>query len=134
MRKWVAAALMAASVTAAIAAQGLVPGRTFVFFDWGKPELSGEAKAILDEVAGAYQPGATLRIAGHTDRSGSAAVNRRSARQRAASVRDYLAARGVPAGAMAVESHGEESPIVATEDGVREAQNRRVEIITGAAN
>ena len=42
--------------------------------------------------------------------------------------RDYLVAHGVPASAMVLEAYGEQRPIVGTDDGVREVQNRRVEI------
>ena len=51
-----------------------------------------------------------------------------NSRTRATLVRDYLAGKGVPAAAMTVRAYGETAPIIATEDGVREVQNRRVEI------
>ena len=101
-----------------------------IFFDWGKPDISRDAAAILDELLAeqARNPGITLAIEGHSDRSGSTAANRRAAWKRADSVRAYLAERGVAPSRMTMASHGEERPIVPTEDGVREAQNRRVEI------
>ena len=102
---------------------------TYLFFDWGKGELSSDATAILDGVAAQYlaAPGAML-IDGHSDRSGPAGPNVSSSRKRAEQARDYLAAHGVPASAMRVRAYGEAAPIIATEDGVREVQNRRVEI------
>ena len=104
-----------------------------VFFGWGGPEIDRDAAAILDEIAAnfATAPGATLIIDGHSDRSGPARPNRRTSLQRADAVRAYLARRGVPASAMTTAGHGEDRPIVATEDGVREPQNRRVEIQFG---
>ena len=104
-----------------------------IFFGWGGPEIDRDAAAILDEIAAnfAIAPGATLLIDGHSDRSGPARANRRTSLQRADAVRAYLAQRGVPASAMTTAGHGEERPIVATEDGVREPQNRRVEIRFG---
>ena len=101
-----------------------------VFFDWAKPEINRDAAEILDKVAAQYagQPGEGLVLAGHSDRSGPAGANLRSSRKRAEAVRDYLAAHGVPANAISVQAYGEEQPIVPTEDGVREVQNRRVEI------
>ena len=104
-------------------------GPTLVFFDWGKGELSNDAKASLDKVAEYYA--ATPRamtVDGHSDKSGANAGNIASSRRRAGAVRDYLAAKGVPASAMTVRAYGESWPIIATEDGVREIQNRRVEI------
>ena len=107
-------------------------GPTLVFFDWGKSELSGDAKASLDKVAERYrQAPRPMTIDGHSDRSGASGSNLASSRRRAEIARDYLAARGVPAAAMRVRAYGETWPIIATADGVREVQNRRVEIRWG---
>src|SRR5688572_7071156 len=118
MRWWMAGAVMAASA-GALCGQAVTPGpgRTIVFFDWGEPDLGGEAKAALDAVADAYRqaPGGRLRVIGHTDRSGSAGANRRAGLSRAREVGVYLAARGVPMAAMAISSRGEEQPLVQTE-------------------
>ena len=106
------------------------PPPAMVFFDWGKPDIRGDDQAVLDQVAAAYRarPGAHLRLAGHSDRSGGAAVNRAAALRRAQAVRQELEKRGVPRNAMSVASFGEDQPLVPTEDGVREVQNRRVVI------
>ena len=109
-------------------------GPTLVFFDWGKGELSGDAKTSLDKVAGLYrQTPRAITIDGHSDRSGASASNLASSRRRAGIARDYLAGLGVPASAMTVRAYGESWPIIATADGVREVQNRRVEIRWGDA-
>ena len=101
-----------------------------IFFDWGKPDIRGEDQAVLDRVAKqwAEAPQTRLIVSGHSDRSGPAASNLAGSRLRAMKVRDYLMAHGLPAGAIVVEAFGEQRPIVDTEDGVREVQNRRVEI------
>ena len=114
-------------VAGSVSAQTANP--TFIFFDWGKGELSTDATATLDGVVAQYQkaPGPML-IDGHSDRSGPAGSNLLSSRKRGETARDYLAAHGIPAGAMRVRAYGESAPIIATEDGVREVQNRRVEI------
>ncbi|WP_309602913.1 OmpA family protein [Sphingomonas sp.] len=127
-------ALLGLMVAGSLGAQS-ASAPTYLFFDWGKGELSSDATAILDGVAARYlaAPGPML-IDGHSDRSGSAGPNIASSRKRAEQARDYLAAHGVPVGAMRVRSYGEASPIIATEDGVREVQNRRVEIRFVAAN
>jgi OOP family OmpA-OmpF porin len=57
------------------------------------------------------------------------ATNRVAGLRRAEAVRAELEKRGVPRNAMSVASFGEERPLVPTEDGVREVQNRRVEIM-----
>lgn len=102
-----------------------------IFFDWGKPELTRDAQGTLDEVVEAYQRlrMSRIEIAGHADRSGHNAVNLGASRRRAEAAKAYLTAHGVPTSAIAVLAFGESQPIVPTEDGVREAQNRRVEII-----
>ena len=102
-----------------------------LFFDWGKPDVRSDDMAVLDQVAAAWRarPPNHLRLTGHSDRSGSLAVNRAAGLNRAATVRAELERRGVPRNAMRIASFGEERPLVPTEDGVREVQNRRVVII-----
>lgn len=122
-------AILLAFAAVPTAAQWGDAGPTLVFFDWGKGELSSDAKASLDKVAALYA--ATLRamtIDGHSDKSGAGAGNLAASRRRAGAVRDYLVGKGVPASAMTIRAYGETWPIIATEDGVREVQNRRVEI------
>lgn len=106
-------------------------GPWMVFFDWGKLDIRSDDVAVLDQVAAAYRarPSAQLQLDGHADRSGSPWTNRAGARKRAEAVRAELEKRGVPRNAIGVASFGEERPLVPTEDGVREVQNRRVEII-----
>jgi OOP family OmpA-OmpF porin len=133
LRRAVAGALMIANCGVATAQQasGAPAGPVLVFFDWGKPDIRADDAAILDQVAAAYRahPGARLQLSGHTDRSGSVATNRAAGLRRAEAVRTELEKRGIPRNAMTVASFGEERPLVPTEDGVREVQNRRVEIV-----
>lgn len=101
-----------------------------VFFDWGKPDIRSDDAATLDKIAEAYRarPSNQLQLAGHTDRSGSVWANRAAGLRRAQVVRVELENRGIPRNAISVTSFGEDRPLVPTEDGVREVQNRRVEI------
>lgn len=125
---------MLAAVSAPTPAQWGDAGPALIFFDWGKSELSGDAKAGLDKVADLYrQTPRAMTIDGHSDRSGGSASNLAASRRRAGIARDYLAGKGVPASAMTVRAYGETWPIIATDDGVREVQNRRVDIRWGAA-
>lgn len=105
--------------------------RVLIFFAWDRPIVDGDAAARLDDVAASFlsQSNVRLELAGHADRSGSAALNVRSGRRRAEAVAAYLADRGVPGAAMRVTSYGEARPLIPTADGVREPQNRRVEIL-----
>lgn len=70
-------------------------------------------------------------LAGHTDRSGSVTYNMALAERRNMSVMEYLTGRGIPAGRIMGEAFGESQPRVPTADGVRELQNRRVEVTYG---
>ena len=131
----VMAMLAGAGPLAAQDAVGAANRPAMIFFGWGGPEIDRDAAATLDEIAAnfAKAPGATLIIDGHSDRSGPAGANRRTSLQRAEAVRAYLVAKGIPASAMTTAGHGEEQPIIATADEVREPQNRRVEIRFGAS-
>jgi len=108
-----------------------VAGPFMVFFDWDRDEIAPQASATLDNAASAYQtcgPQAQVMIAGHADRSGPDQYNVGLSQRRAANVRSYLAGRGIPDGVMTTEASGESRPLVETADGVREPQNRRVEV------
>ena len=83
------------------------------------------------EAAQAAQSQQTTRIevAGHADRSGTPQYNQRLSQRRADNVAAELVRRGVPRNAIVVTAFGESRPLVPTADGVREPQNRRVEIV-----
>lgn len=119
-----------AMMTNVAVAQEAPAGAFMVFFDWGKGEVRSDDAATLDKVAEIWRvrPSAHLTLTGHTDRSGSAAANRASGLKRAATVRAELEKRGISRNAIRIASFGEEQPLVPTEDGVREVQNRRVVI------
>ena len=101
-----------------------------VFFDWGKGEIRRDDQQVLDQVAERWRaaPPSRLLLSGHSDKSGPSWANVRASRKRAETVRDYLSDRGVPRSAMIIQAFGEQRPVIDTEDGVREVQNRRVEI------
>jgi outer membrane protein OmpA-like peptidoglycan-associated protein len=104
-----------------------------VFFDWDKSDLTPEAATILDSAVTAYANCGTVPImlAGHTDRSGSAQYNMGLSQRRNASVTEYLTSHGIAGSAITSQAFGETMPRVPTADGVRELQNRRVEITYG---
>lgn len=108
-----------------------IPGPFMVFFDFDKTAITADAQAIIERAARVYREQGLARINanGHADRSGSDAYNEALAMRRAQAVRDALIAEGVPAGRITIRSLGETSPLVSTDDGVREWQNRRVEIV-----
>ena len=104
-----------------------------VFFAWDQATLTPVALTVLDQVQADFALGKPVRIviAGHADRSGSEAYNQALSERRARNVAQALGQRGVPASTMTLEAYGEIRPRVPTADGVREPQNRRVEIVFG---
>ncbi len=107
--------------------------RTFlVFFDWDRADLTERARQIIAEAAlNARRSGGSTRVevAGHADRSGTPDYNQRLSQRRADQVAGELVRNGVDRGDIAITAFGETRPLVATADGVREPQNRRVEIL-----
>ncbi|WP_337997600.1 OmpA family protein [Oleispirillum naphthae] len=126
----VAAATPAPAKTAAPAPAPVVQN-FMVFFDFDKAVLTPEAQTILNKAAVAFKNGKKPRIdlTGHADRAGTEAYNMKLSKRRADAVRAALVRLGVPAAEIAVAAKGESAPLVATPDGVREPQNRRVEIV-----
>jgi len=108
-------------------------GPYIVFFDFDRSDITAEAGTILNNAITAYANCGMARVmlAGHTDTSGSATYNMGLAERRNASVRSYMTGRGIPDGRIMGEAFGESQPRVPTADGVREAQNRRVEVTYG---
>ena len=108
------------------------PARTYlVFFDWDRADLTDRARQIVAEAAAASTHVQTTRIEvqGNADRSGAPAYNQGLSLRRAQTVAAELVRRGVPQSAIAIEAFGDTRPLVPTAPGVREPQNRRVEII-----
>ncbi len=106
--------------------------RTFlVFFDWDKSDLTARARQIIADAAGASQRLAVTRIevAGHADRTGTAQYNQALSMRRAQNVAGELVRLGVKKEAIAISAFGDTKPLVPTAAGVREPQNRRVEIV-----
>ncbi|MGE0256005.1 MAG: OmpA family protein [Alphaproteobacteria bacterium] len=108
------------------------PARQYlVFFDFDKTDLTQQAQAIL-QTAATNAKGLTtvkIRATGHADRAGSDAYNMRLSQRRADAVKAELVRLGIKASEIAVVARGETNPLVPTADGVREPQNRRVEIV-----
>ena len=110
------------------------PGPYIVFFDWDKADITSEAAATLDNAVSAYNngcTGTTVMLAGNADRSGNAKYNVGLSARRNASVQSYMSSRGISDAAFTSEAFGESRPRVQTADGVREPQNRNVQIQSG---
>ena len=104
-----------------------------MFFDHDESYITADAAGILDNAVRAYANCGTaaVMLAGHADRSGNVTYNVGLSERRNAEVQAYLTGRGIPEDRISSEAFGESQPRVATDDGVREIQNRRVEVTYG---
>jgi len=109
--------------------------KAIVFFDWDAdvplPEASGTVTQIVDQRAACGW--SQFAVVGHTDKSGTDLYNNGLSTRRAANVAAMMEQAGIAATEIATEARGESQVLVETADGVREPQNRRVEIsaVTG---
>jgi OOP family OmpA-OmpF porin len=124
-------------VAPAAAAPGPTPvadvgAKTFlVFFDWDKADLSARSTAIVHDAASYSQGNRFTRIDvdGNTDTSGTPSYNQGLSERRAHTVAGELVRDGVPENAISMHAYGDTKLLVPTGPGVREPQNRRVEIV-----
>jgi iron complex outermembrane receptor protein len=109
------------------------PKSYLVFFDFDKSALTPEGRSIVDQAAANAEPAhvTQITVTGHTDTVGSDAYNMRLSRRRAESVAAELEAKGISSNEITLVAKGKRDPLVPTGDGVREPQNRRVEIVYG---
>ena len=107
------------------------PKSYLVFFDFNKSDLTSQATAIVDQAAKNAGPAkiTKLEVTGHTDTVGSDAYNMRLSRRRAESVAAQLEKDGIPASEIEIIAKGKRDLLVPTADGVKEPQNRRVQIV-----
>jgi outer membrane protein OmpA-like peptidoglycan-associated protein len=101
-----------------------------VSFDTGRSDIKPNFRPVLERFAGTLNenPATTVTIIGHTDNTGSDAVNQPLSIDRAAHTRDYLTARGVSPNRIIIDGRGEREPIASNDDPAGRARNRRVEI------
>lgn len=110
-------------------------------FDFDEAQLKPAGQALLDQFLGrlaGLNPGygmgrygyvVRIQLVGHTDSIGSQRYNDRLGQRRAAAVRDYLASRGLNAGAIGIGSRGEQAPIASNRTAAGRAQNRRTDVV-----
>jgi len=113
-----------------VAAAPVGDAATFIcFFDFDSAIVDNECEAIIslvvDEVAAGNR---SISLVGNTDTSGSAAYNMSLSLRRADNVATEMGNQGIPLGLITSSGLGEENLRIPTGDGVRERENRRVEI------
>ena len=132
------AAIEAAQVETVEDANGLeaikVTFDSGILFATNKADLNAASKESLKEFAAkmADLPETDITIYGHTDNTGSDAVNERLSLQRAESVEKYLNACGISTDRMTAEGKSYTMPVASNETKEGRAQNRRVEIFISA--
>jgi outer membrane protein OmpA-like peptidoglycan-associated protein len=106
-----------------------------ISFDTNRADIKPNLRPVLDRFATTLNqnPATTVSIIGHTDNTGSDAINQPLSVERAAHTRDYLTTRGVSATRIVVEGRGENEPIASNDDNAGRARNRRVEIYVSEA-
>lgn len=104
--------------------------RFLLYFKTGSTELTEESQKLFPEILKIIkiQNSTDVSIIGHTDRVGTREANFKTGLNRAAHVKDRLTAGGLDPRIVEVASHGEDNPVVKTEDEVPEPRNRRVEV------
>lgn len=102
-----------------------------VFFDFDKYYLTTEARETIRHAADAFKRGgiARVEVSGHTDTRGASGYNQRLSERRAGAVREYMIALGVPQDEISTRGAGYRELMVPTAKNVREAKNRRAEIV-----
>lgn len=102
-----------------------------ISFATGSAAIKPELRSVLETFASGLSKDAAgmhVRIVGHTDSTGSEAINNPLSRERAESVKNFLVDRGVPASRVETAGRGEREPIASNETAEGRARNRRVEI------
>ena len=116
----------------ALPPEAVPPTRTYlIFFDWDRADLTPHARDLVAEAVrnSARVAHTMIEVSGYADRSGTAAYNQTLSLHRAQNVAAEMQRGGVPANTIDVHAYGDTRPLVPTAAGVREPQNRRVEIV-----
>ena len=102
-----------------------------ISFDSGRADIKPNFRPVLDKFAATLNsnPATTVTIIGHTDSSGSDAVNDPLSVNRAARTRDYLVGKGIASGRFAIDGRGSHEPLANNDSPANMAKNRRVEIL-----
>ena len=101
-----------------------------ISFDTGRADLKPNLRAVLDQFARGLSSDPTMhvRVIGHTDSTGSDAINNPLSVERANATRDYLISRGVAGTRIGTDGRGSREPVADNNTQAGRDKNRRVEI------
>ena len=101
-----------------------------ILFATGKSQLNEVSKQSLNKFAESLQstPETDVTIYGHTDNTGSRAINEKLSNERAESVAKYLIGKGIGGGRLTTEGKAYDEPVADNSTAEGRALNRRVEI------
>lgn len=114
----------------ALSAQPDPPLKFLLYFKKGTSDLTEESEKVVPEIFKAVKARNSLdiTITGHTDRVGPRELNFRIAFDRANVIKNHLIHQGFDPDVIELASHGEDNPLIKTDDEVPEPRNRRVEV------
>jgi len=100
-----------------------------ILFQTGKAILTSGSYAELDRLVWILKdnPFMRIEISGHTDITGSLALNSKLSEDRAKAVVEYLIQKGVDQGRLEFKGFGPQQPIADNTTSAGRASNRRVE-------
>ncbi|HLP81809.1 MAG TPA: OmpA family protein [Nitrosomonas sp.] len=101
-----------------------------ISFDSGQSAIKPDFRPILDSFAKSLTQNSStvVKIVGHTDNTGTDAINNPLSVNRAASTRDYLVSRGISTNRIQIDGRGSHEPVASNDTPENRADNRRVEI------
>lgn len=105
-----------------------------ILFNTNSSTLSSTAKESLTKFAEEMKdlPDTDITVYGHTDNTGTAAVNERVSKQRADAVSSHLQSKGIAASRITAEGKSFNEPVADNGTAEGRAQNRRVEVFITA--
>jgi outer membrane protein OmpA-like peptidoglycan-associated protein len=114
----------------ALAAQPPAPVHYVLYFRTGSTDLVAESEKHIAQILQKVKDrqSTDIRIVGHTDRVGKREGNYSLGLNRAQQIKGMLVSKGVDSAFIEVESHGEDNPLIHSDNEAPEPQNRRVEV------
>ncbi|MGJ8621927.1 MAG: OmpA family protein [Yoonia sp.] len=101
----------------------------YIYFARSSAVIEDRSTPLLDSIVEIVDrcPELAIRVDGHTDSDGSAALNQTLSEARARSVRQYLVNAGADGARITTIGFGEDVPLVANDSAENKQRNRRIE-------